>query len=217
MVEAAAILGKDRPGLRFVTTAVNEKLAARLRELAAVAHVTIEVSQGDIHRLMQTCGCAVIASGTATLEAAFFGLPYCLVYKVAWLTATIARLVMKVDYLGIVNNLAGRAVVEELLQERATGPSIAAALAAFLDSPAKRESLTGELTQVAASLRIRRRSRLCGGDCGPPRQRIPKTLNREKRKREPALVPPPHEHHQQGSLSKFFQHFLQAGGAFGGY
>jgi len=152
MVEAAAILDKDRSGLRFVTTAVNDKLAARLRELAAAENVTIEVSQGDIHRLMQTCGCAVIASGTATLEAAFFGLPYCLTYRVAWLTATIARLVMKVDYLGIVNNLAGREVVEELLQERATGPSIASALAAFLASPARRESLTAELEQVAASL-----------------------------------------------------------------
>jgi lipid-A-disaccharide synthase len=152
MVEAANLLSSSRPGLRFVTSAVNEKLASRLRELAEAGGVKIEVSHGDVHRLMQTCGCAVIASGTATLEAAFFGLPYCLTYKVAWLTATIARLVMQVKYLGIVNNLAGREVVEELLQERATGPSIARALEGFLVSEAKRKQLSLELRQVAGML-----------------------------------------------------------------
>ncbi len=153
MVEAARLLAANRPGLRFVTSAVNGKLAARLRELAEAGGAPmIEVSHGDVHRLMQTCGCAVIASGTATLEAAFFGLPYCLTYKVAWLTAAVARVVMQVKYLGIVNNLAGRQVVEELLQERATGPSLAASLRALLDSPSKRESLTRELQDVAATL-----------------------------------------------------------------
>jgi lipid-A-disaccharide synthase len=153
MVEAAKLLAASRPGLRFVTSAVNGKLAARLRELAESGGAPmIEVSHGDVHRLMQTCGCAVIASGTATLEAAFFGLPYCLTYKVAWLTAAVARVVMQVKYLGIVNNLAGREVVEELLQERATGPSLAASLGAFLDSAAKRENLTRELQDVAAML-----------------------------------------------------------------
>jgi lipid-A-disaccharide synthase len=152
MVEAAGILSRNRPDVRFVTSAVNETLATRLRELVETGEAKIEVSHGDVHRLMQTCGCAVIASGTATMEAAFFGLPYCLTYKVAWLTAMIARLVMQVDYLGIVNNLAGREVVEELLQERATGPSIAGALANFLDSEAKRNELSEELRAVAATL-----------------------------------------------------------------
>lgn len=152
MVEAAQILYREHPGVRFVTSGVNEKLAARLHELAAIGQVPIEVTSGEVHRLMQTCGCAVIASGTATLEAAFFGLPYCLTYKVAWLTAAIARVVMQVKYLGIVNNLAGREVVEELLQERATGRSIAASLLAFLAAPEKREALSRELRAVAAQL-----------------------------------------------------------------
>ncbi len=58
----------------------------------------------------------VVASGTATLEAACLGLPYCLVYKVAWLTAVavVARRVMSVKYLGIVNVIAGREVVKEI-------------------------------------------------------------------------------------------------------
>jgi lipid-A-disaccharide synthase len=153
MVEAATLLAAEHPGLRFVTAAANQTLASRLQQLAQIEGAPeITVSHGDVHRLMQTCGCAVIASGTATLEAAFFGLPYCLTYKVAWLTAAVARVVMQVKYLGIVNNLAGREVVEELLQERANGPSLAAALKALLDSPSRRETLSLELRDVAAKL-----------------------------------------------------------------
>lgn len=153
MVEAATLLRARLPHLRFVTAAVNEKLAGRLGELARNGGAPeIAVSSGDVHRLMQTCGCAAIASGTATLEAAFFGLPHCLTYKVSWLTAAVARVVMQVKYLGIVNNLAGREVVEELLQERATGPALAAALEALLTSPVKRTQLALELREVASSL-----------------------------------------------------------------
>jgi lipid-A-disaccharide synthase len=149
---AARLLRNGRPDLRFVAVAANDRLAARMREIAAAEDVPIEISRGDIHLRMQTCACAAIASGTATLEAAFFGLPYCLVYKVAWLTAAVARRVMKVPYLGIVNNLAGREVVAELLQERMTPSAIADHLAALLESPERRESLSAELLAVAATL-----------------------------------------------------------------
>ncbi len=152
MAGAARILRETHPDLRFVTAAVNNRLADRLRELAETAGVPVEISRGDIHLWMQTCGCAVIASGTATLEAAFFGLPYCLVYKVVWLTAAVARRVIKVPYLGIVNNLAGRAVVEELLQERATPEDIAGTLDMLLTSPERREALSTDLLAVAATL-----------------------------------------------------------------
>lgn len=152
MVQAAALLRASRPDLRFVTTAVNERLAARLSAIAAEHQTAIEVSTGDIHDWMRRCSCAVIASGTATLEAAFLGLPYCLTYRVAWLTAQAARLLMKVPYLGIVNNLAGRELVRELLQEQAAPDSIAAELGRLLDSPEARRRLASDLRAVAATL-----------------------------------------------------------------
>lgn len=152
MVQAAALLHAARPGLRFVTTAINERLASRLSAIAAEHQVAIEVSTGDIHDWMRRCCCAVIASGTATLEAAFLGLPYCLTYRVAWLTAQAARLLMKVPYLGIVNNLAGRELVRELLQEHAAPGPIAAELSRLLDSPAARQTLSADLRTIASTL-----------------------------------------------------------------
>ena len=101
---------------------------------------------------MQQVGVAVIASGTATLEAAYFRLPYCLTYKVNWLTAQIAKWVMKVEYLGIVNNLAGREVVRELLQEKATPPAIAVEMARLLTDAKARQQLSKELGEIADQL-----------------------------------------------------------------
>lgn len=152
MVQAAALLHASRPELRFVTAAVNERLATRLTAIAAEHGASVKVSSGDIHTLMRRCSCAVIASGTATLEAAFLGLPYCLVYRVAWLTALAARVLMKVPYLGIVNNLAGREVVRELLQEDATAEPIARELQRLLDSFEARRALSQELLATAATL-----------------------------------------------------------------
>lgn len=152
MLDAAKQLAASRDGLKFVTAAANERLAARLAEIAAEHGVEIEISTGGIHDLMQTAGCAAVASGTATLEAAYFGLPYVLVYKVAWLTAAVARVVMKVDFLGIVNVLAGREVVKELLQEKLTPDSLSKELSRLLDSPEARQQLRAELAEVTGKL-----------------------------------------------------------------
>ena len=152
MAEAAKLLREKRPELKFVAVAANSALGEQLKEIAEAHEVEIQVSSGDIHEWMQRVGCAVIASGTATLEAAFFGLPYILVYKVAKFTAFVARLVMKVDYLGIVNVLANREVVKELLQEEMTPESIARELALLADDPSRRQQLSRELVDLTSQL-----------------------------------------------------------------
>jgi len=101
---------------------------------------------------MQRAGCAVIASGTATLEAAYYGLPYCLVYRTAPLTYLLARLLVKIEHIGLVNILAGEGVVEELIQAKAEPDAVARALREFLESPAKREALQVRLAEVSAKL-----------------------------------------------------------------
>ncbi len=55
-----------------------------MREMAGDFEITIRT--GSAHELMQRACAGIVCSGTATLEAAFFGLPYCLIYKIAWLT-----------------------------------------------------------------------------------------------------------------------------------
>ncbi|MFT5466367.1 MAG: lipid-A-disaccharide synthase [Verrucomicrobiales bacterium] len=152
MAEAAKQLRETQPDLRFVAVAANAELAERLREIATEQEAEIDISSGDIHEWMQRVSCATIASGTATLEAAFFRLPYVIVYKVAKLTAFIARRVMKVDYLGIVNVLADREVVKELLQENFTAERLAEELKRLIDNDEGRQQLLDEMKTVVNQL-----------------------------------------------------------------
>jgi lipid-A-disaccharide synthase len=154
MLEAAAILTERHPALRFATSGATPKLTDRLRDLTRGAGLggVIDVGEGTSRELMCRAAAGVVASGTATLEAACLGLPYCLVYKVAWLTAVVARRVMSVKFLGIVNVIAGREVVKELLQERVSGGTIAEELERLLGDAAARSRLQADLAEVVATL-----------------------------------------------------------------
>jgi len=150
MLETAARLRTTHPHLRFATGAVNDRLAARMRDLAG--DFPVDIGLGNAHDLMQRAAAGLVASGTATLEAAYFGLPHALVYKVAWLTYEIGRRVVKVPHLGIVNILAGREVVREYIQHAATPEALGAELTRLLDDPAACQSLQRELATVVATL-----------------------------------------------------------------
>lgn len=154
MLAAAQQLLTSHPGLRFATTGATPILTERLRDMVVEAGLGKVISVGEMssHEIMSRAITGVVASGTATLEAACLGLPYCLTYKVAWLTAQVARRVMSVKFLGIVNVIAGREVVKELLQERANGPAIAEELDRLLSSPEQRAKLQSDLALVASQL-----------------------------------------------------------------
>ncbi len=153
MVGAARRLSGERGDLRFVAAAASGKLADRMRGIAEKGDMeSIEIQEGAARRLMRTAGAGVVASGTATLEAAVYGLPYCLVYRVAWPTYWAGRMLVDVDYLGIVNILAGREVIKELLQGNASTERIFAELDGLVNDRGKREALEVELAEVVGRL-----------------------------------------------------------------
>ena len=154
MIQAARLLESTNSGLKFSVPAASPKLAEQIRALLAEAGAgdLIEVTAGGSHSLMQRACCAVIASGTATLEAAYYGLPYCLVYRMAPFTYLLGRMLVKIEHIGLVNILAGEAVVEELIQGAAEPAAVARALRQFLESPTKREALQARLAEIATKL-----------------------------------------------------------------
>jgi len=154
MLDAAEILQRGRGDLRFVTTGATPPLTEKLKQMVAERGLEnqIEVLASAGHEVMRRAEVGVVASGTATLEAAILGLPYCLAYKVAWLTAVVARRVLKVRFLGIVNVIAGREVVTELLQEKAVGTQIAEKLRDLLENQVGREILLKQLKEVSDGL-----------------------------------------------------------------
>ena len=155
MVQAAQRLKTARPGLRFEAAAASHQLADRmlatieqLGESADFCHVTVRAS----HELMQRAAAGMVCSGTATLEAAFFGLPLCIVYKVAALTWIVGKQLVKVPFLGMPNVLAGREIAREFLQADATPEALADETLRLVTDPAARDKLQRELAAVTTQL-----------------------------------------------------------------
>jgi lipid-A-disaccharide synthase len=137
MMEAAHRLLQLNSSLRFEVAAASEELAREMNEQLRDRH-SIAIIVGETAAIMQRAFVGIVASGSATLEAAYFGMPFVLIYKVAWPTYVAARLVVNVDFLGMPNLLAGKEVVRELIQHEAKPDAIVKEVRLLMeDSPAR--------------------------------------------------------------------------------
>lgn len=152
MAGAAAMIAKSRPDTTFEVAAASPSHVAMIEQTASAAGVKIAVGVGNSQDLMQRATAGIVCSGTATLEAACLGLPYCLIYKTAWLTYEVGRRLVTIQHLGIVNILAGRPVVREFIQDAATPAALADEILRLLNVPGATEKLTTELQSVVAQL-----------------------------------------------------------------
>ncbi|MGA0854028.1 MAG: lipid-A-disaccharide synthase [Luteolibacter sp.] len=154
MIEVAERMRNWRSDLKFEVPAATEKLAAKICGLIdrRAASEWISVRTGGSHQLMRQAGCGVIASGTATLEAACLGIPYCLVYRVAPLTYFLAKLLVKIEFIGLVNIIAGERVVGELVQSDANAEKVGEQLKRLIESPEYASRMRERLASVSAML-----------------------------------------------------------------
>jgi lipid-A-disaccharide synthase len=137
MIEAARQLLQLNSTLHFQVAAASEELAREISEQLADRQA-IEITVGQTATIMQRAFFGMVASGSATLEAAYFGMPFVLIYKVAWPTYVAARLVVNVDFLGMPNLLAAKEVVPEFIQHEAKPDTIVKAVRLLMeDSPAR--------------------------------------------------------------------------------
>jgi lipid-A-disaccharide synthase len=152
--DAATKLLQRDSGLRFEVAAASEMLAAECQRMLGkdklAQHVTI--TTGEATSLMQRAAAGIVASGTATLEAAYFRLPFVLVYKVSWATYLAARLVVNVKHLGMPNVLAGREIVREFIQHHAEPNVIAAAVVDLLEDANVRNRLIHDFDEIISKL-----------------------------------------------------------------
>jgi len=91
-------------------------------------------------------------SGTATLENALLGIPMVVAYKMFWPTYQIAKMVIKVKYISLVNLLAEKMLVKELIQQDATAKNLAAEAMAMFQNPQRLAHLRDQLLQLRQSL-----------------------------------------------------------------
>ena len=155
LVETARELCKQKPNLHFEIAAASEPLVAEISRTLTDARTRQELFQvvtGETAATMQRASLGIIASGSATLEAAYFRLPFVLVYKVAWPTYLAARLVVNVKYLGMPNVLADKEVAPEFIQHRARPDAIAKTVLQLINNPTARDRMISEFDRIIAKL-----------------------------------------------------------------
>ncbi|MGI8955768.1 MAG: lipid-A-disaccharide synthase [Chthoniobacterales bacterium] len=155
LIEVMRALHKARPELHFEIAAASESLAMVIRrDLEAVLGSLgqVEVTVGHAAQTMQRSSIGVVASGTAKLEAAFFRMPFVLVYKVAAMTYLAARMLIRVKHLGMPNVLADREIVPEFVQGDAQPAAIASAMLRLVDDRDRRKQMVADFDEVIAKL-----------------------------------------------------------------
>jgi len=152
LVKTARKLREAKPTLHFQVAAASNELANLIKTMAGAEDGHIEIKVGQTAEIMQRAFVGIVASCSATLEAAYFRLPFVLVYKVAWPTYFAGRLLVKVKYLGMPNVLADKKVVPEFIQQRARSDAIAEATKELVDDAHKRQQMIWEFDKIAAQL-----------------------------------------------------------------
>ena len=155
MLESVPELQKQNRNMRFEVAAASEELAREMREMLARRgqdQQGIQIKVGETAALMQRAFAGIVASGSATLEAAYFRLPFVLIYKVTWATYLAARLVVSVKYLGMPNVLADREVVPEFIQHRARPNAIVKAMRRLIADANVRDRMISEFDRIVGKL-----------------------------------------------------------------
>jgi len=153
MLEAAERIRALHPDVQFVVP-VAPTLSEEALRPALARHATLDVRlvAGRADEAVGASDAALVKSGTSTLETALMNRPMVVVYKLAWLSYWLGRLLVHMTHFALVNILAGRTVVPELLQQEASPERMAAEIERLLtDKGARRAQLDG-LAEVRRSL-----------------------------------------------------------------
>jgi lipid-A-disaccharide synthase len=152
---AAALLAARHPGLRFVAAMASEPLRERFKALLAqrAPGLAVRLVDGRSREVMAAADVVVLASGTATLEAALLKRSMVVAYRMSPLTYRIMLPLMKSPFIALPNVLAGEELVPELVQDAATPERIAAEASALLADPAHRARLEARFAELHQLLR----------------------------------------------------------------
>ncbi len=153
MLDAAVRIRQHHPDAQFVLPAASEAAARLIRQAAQGLELPLHILAGQSHTALAACDVALVASGTATLEAALFKKPMVITYRVPALTAYLMRKKALLPWIGLPNILARDFVVPERVQEAATPENLATDALAWLDDAPRRDAAIETFRAMHLSLR----------------------------------------------------------------
>ncbi|MBU1222939.1 MAG: lipid-A-disaccharide synthase [Gammaproteobacteria bacterium] len=153
MLDAAVRIRRQHADAQFVLPAASEAAARLIRQASQGLDLPLHILAGQSHIALAACDVALVASGTATLEAALFKKPMVITYRVPALTAYLMRKKALQPWIGLPNILARDFVVPERVQEAATPENLANDALAWLDDAPRREAAVETFRAMHLSLR----------------------------------------------------------------
>ena len=157
MLDAARKLASMRPGLQFLLPLAPTLSCAEVESTTAVPS-SVHLVEGDTYNAMAAADLAVVASGTATLEAAIIGTPLIVVYRASAFNWRIFWPLINVPFVGLPNLIAGREIVPELLQDEVNADRLSAEITMLLDDDQRLRRQRSELLSVRQQLGTTRAS-----------------------------------------------------------
>ena len=152
MLRAAEHLATSYPDIGFILPLAPTITEGMVEPLVKDLAAKVILSRDNIYGLLSCCNCALITSGTATLEAAIMGIPMVVVYRVSRITFFLAKKLAKVNHISLVNLIAGREVVPELIQGEATSDNMKRHLINLLEDEKIRDKMIRDLEEVRHAL-----------------------------------------------------------------
>ena len=152
MLEACELLHQHDPNLQFVLPRATSVDLEWIEKYMSRYKVPINIVDQERYNVRSIMDFALVKSGTSTLETAILETPMLIIYKTSWLTWMIGKSLLKIHYIGLVNIIADKMVVPEILQDEATGLKISEECKAILYDDEKRKNIQFELRRVKSKL-----------------------------------------------------------------
>jgi lipid-A-disaccharide synthase len=158
MIDTVNILSDNVPDLQFVAPLLDRQSIAfvekKLLNLYGSVKVNVEFRAGDTRNTLKAADVAIIASGTATLEALLCECPMVVTYRVPKLTAWLMRRKANAEYVSLPNIIAGTSLVGEYIQENAKAYLLAKEVTSLLKEPQRLEVMKGRFVKIKEALRV---------------------------------------------------------------
>jgi lipid-A-disaccharide synthase len=141
---------KRYPDYEFGLAAVSNLEQSMYEPLRSMANVKFVLE--DTYNLLQHARAAIVTSGTATLETALFKVPQIVVYKANKISYWIAKRLISVEFISLVNLIAGKEVVKEMIQHEANPESVAIELRKLMDATSYRDNMIAQYGKIIQTL-----------------------------------------------------------------
>ncbi|HYA14657.1 MAG TPA: lipid-A-disaccharide synthase [Syntrophales bacterium] len=148
MLRAAEIIEKKLRPVQFVLPLADTLDFAFISQIISQYPIRVEVIRNEVYDVIACADIAIVASGTATLETALMETPMVIVYKVSIPSYYVGKMVINIDHIGLVNIVAGKTVVPELIQDEASPEKIAAIVMEILADRRRMADIKAELSKI---------------------------------------------------------------------